>query len=120
MKLISPTIKRLAHDRAGGRCERCGRSGHRRNWELHVHHLTYERRGKELLSDVVVLCLNCHAEEHPQHDFVDRKEQKMRATERRPKKGKNGKSRWGNLRKLWKIEKRRMRSIADRIDRRRA
>jgi 5-methylcytosine-specific restriction endonuclease McrA len=41
-------------------CQRC----HRGDIKLHVHHLTYERRGEELPSDVVVLCEACHREEH--------------------------------------------------------
>lgn len=31
---------------------------------LSVHHRTYERRGSELLSDVIVLCTPCHAKFH--------------------------------------------------------
>ena len=37
------------------RCQVCNR-GQR----LHVHHRTYERRGCELLSDLTVLCEDCH------------------------------------------------------------
>jgi hypothetical protein len=39
----------------GNRCERCG-SSHR----LELHHLTYERLGRELLSDLELLCIDCH------------------------------------------------------------
>lgn len=42
------------------KCKKCGRS----DIELNVHHLTYERRGCELVSDVVVLCKACHLETH--------------------------------------------------------
>lgn len=38
-----------------GACEHCG-SIHR----LQVHHLTYERLGNELPSDLLVLCRDCH------------------------------------------------------------
>lgn len=31
---------------------------------LHVHHLTYERVGNELMTDLQVLCGTCHAREH--------------------------------------------------------
>ena len=31
---------------------------------LNVHHLTYERLGREKKSDLVVLCRDCHAIEH--------------------------------------------------------
>lgn len=34
------------------------------NEELHVHHLTYERRGYERLEDLETLCWRCHAKEH--------------------------------------------------------
>jgi hypothetical protein len=47
-------IKRIAH--ANGQCERCGIS----HDHLHVHHLTYERYGGELLSDLQALCPKCH------------------------------------------------------------
>lgn len=41
-------------------CQDCGAMG----VSLHVHHLTYERRGKERLSDVKVLCKSCHEKVH--------------------------------------------------------
>jgi hypothetical protein len=31
---------------------------------LHVHHLTYERLGKELLTDVTIICKPCHDKTH--------------------------------------------------------
>jgi ribosomal protein L34E len=42
------------------KCTKCGRG----DLSLHVHHLTYERRGHELNSDVTVLCEACHLEIH--------------------------------------------------------
>lgn len=42
------------------RCERCGKE----NSVLHVHHQTYERLGRELQSDLEVLCRPCHQKEH--------------------------------------------------------
>lgn len=47
-----PAIRR----RAGGRCERCNE----RTRRLEVHHLTYERFGRELLTDLQGLCEPCH------------------------------------------------------------
>lgn len=45
---------------AGGRqCHIC----HASLW-LDVHHLTYERRGEEFFSDLVVLCRRCHFSFH--------------------------------------------------------
>lgn len=31
---------------------------------LHVHHKTYERRGRERLDDLVALCGDCHKKHH--------------------------------------------------------
>jgi 5-methylcytosine-specific restriction endonuclease McrA len=31
---------------------------------LHVHHLTYDRQGREYLSDLITLCATCHSEVH--------------------------------------------------------
>jgi hypothetical protein len=36
--------------------------------ELHVHHLTYERLGKELIEDVQIICRKCHHKEHGRDD----------------------------------------------------
>jgi 5-methylcytosine-specific restriction endonuclease McrA len=55
--------KKFAKERlhkAGCQCSKCGRN----DITLQVHHLTYERRGHELPSDVVVLCKACHLEIH--------------------------------------------------------
>lgn len=35
----------------------------------HVHHLTYERFGNELLCDLVSLCSDCHQRCHPHRDL---------------------------------------------------
>lgn len=43
----------------GVACERCQSAR-----EIQVHHLTYARVGKELDSDLAVLCENCHRQEH--------------------------------------------------------
>jgi 5-methylcytosine-specific restriction endonuclease McrA len=40
---------------AGYRCQLCGGRG-----RLQVHHNTYERFGHELMSDLIVLCGDCH------------------------------------------------------------
>ena len=46
----------------GNRCERCGRVGS----ILHVHHITYARKGYEYKhpEDLEVLCKSCHEVEH--------------------------------------------------------
>jgi hypothetical protein len=43
-------------------CEDCGRNFFPQF--LSVHHLTYERLGHEMLTDLKVLCLACHATMH--------------------------------------------------------
>ena len=51
--------RRLGHNR----CERCPDAGPMKE-TLHVHHLTYERLGQELLSDVLIICRDCHKRIH--------------------------------------------------------
>lgn len=60
----------------GGRCQGCDRE----TWNLHVHHLTYERLGNERASDVWVVCPSCHLKFHPNH--------KQRVNKVRKKQGK--------------------------------
>ena len=45
-------------------CKRCGTDNH-----LEVHHLTYIRFGRELSSDLVTLCRNCHQAVHNHHGY---------------------------------------------------
>lgn len=49
-------------------CQECGKidpaRDKQRGSRLQVHHLTYERVGKERKKDVVVLCSACHASRH--------------------------------------------------------
>jgi 5-methylcytosine-specific restriction endonuclease McrA len=51
--------RRKALFKAKHKCECCGATE-----ELHVHHLSYKRLGKEPLSDLKVLCRNCHCNVH--------------------------------------------------------
>ena len=51
--------RKAALKRTGYRCQVCNRGR-----TLHVHHRTYERRGAELASDLIVLCDECHALYH--------------------------------------------------------
>jgi hypothetical protein len=53
----------------GRRCEACGVGWRKRRWFtskrwLTVHHVTYDRLGRELMSDVRVLCNRDHANAH--------------------------------------------------------
>ena len=43
-----------------GQCLACGTAGER----LDVHHVTYERLGREHLTDLVALCRGCHQNTH--------------------------------------------------------
>lgn len=49
----------VALDAAGRRCQLCNSPE-----RLQVHHRTYERRGEELPSDLIVLCNSCHSTFH--------------------------------------------------------
>lgn len=53
-------LRRLVMARADGVCERCERKA----GEWNVHHLTYDRLGCELLTDLVLLCRRCHQDVH--------------------------------------------------------
>lgn len=52
-------VRLQAVQRAGHRCEECGVRG-----RLEVHHLTYERLGRERDTDIAALCPACHRKEH--------------------------------------------------------
>lgn len=52
-------VRATALMRADNRCQLCN-SPH----QLHVHHRTYENRGRETSQDVIVLCKKCHAKFH--------------------------------------------------------
>lgn len=69
-------LKAAARQRSGGRCEDCRC---KLGKEAHLHHLTYERRGHELLADVRLICLPCHGHRHPRHTFLTMEEQARRA-----------------------------------------
>ena len=46
-------------DTRGRRCEKC-QAPERRGVKLDVHHETYEHKGCELDSELVILCYRCH------------------------------------------------------------
>lgn len=50
----------MAVARARNKCQLC----YRDDLPLHVHHRTYDRRGNEDPSDLIVLCSDCHAKFH--------------------------------------------------------
>jgi 5-methylcytosine-specific restriction endonuclease McrA len=57
--------RRHALERADHRCEACGNRE-----QLDVHHMTYENRGQELPSDLVVFCRSCHDQWHAGKKYV--------------------------------------------------
>ncbi len=54
------------------KCQRCGDGGRTEKMTayLEVHHITYERRGAELLEDLVTLCRRCHGWVHETNLFA--------------------------------------------------
>jgi hypothetical protein len=58
--------KRLeAIERAGGKCQLCNR-----NHCLHVHHRKYSTWGEEPITDLTVLCEDCHNKFSQQYDYI--------------------------------------------------
>lgn len=53
-----------------GLCENCGTRAAKE-----VHHKTYERLGRELLTDLTPLCSECHRAEHPR-DVASRQKER--------------------------------------------
>lgn len=53
-------VRRRALKRSGFRCQLCNAS----KTALHVHHRTYQNRGDERNTDVIVLCAGCHSTFH--------------------------------------------------------
>lgn len=52
-------IRQWALQRAGNKCEQCGKT-----YMLSVHHLNYNNLGKEHPEDLKVLCQECHERAH--------------------------------------------------------
>jgi hypothetical protein len=57
--------KRIMRAQCGQRCQVCNGPD-----RLHVHHRTYDRRGMENPSDLIVLCENCHDLFHANRKLV--------------------------------------------------
>lgn len=60
--------RRAVMKRCRYQCEGCHKQRAR-----HVHHLTYDRLGHELLEDLQALCHECHAAVHPHRKNLQRK-----------------------------------------------
>ena len=54
------TLRRIKMEAASHRCQICNSDA----GPLEVHHRTYERRGRERLDDLTVLCRRCHQSHH--------------------------------------------------------
>lgn len=66
----------LALKERGRLCEACACAKN-----LHVHHVTYERLGAEEVSDLRILCENCHDRLHIAFDESRKKRKKWRSLE---------------------------------------
>jgi 5-methylcytosine-specific restriction endonuclease McrA len=60
--------RRARLKRDGYQCQDCGISG----IALDVHHTTYDRLGRERMSDLVSLCRYCHKARHGKATIIDR------------------------------------------------
>jgi 5-methylcytosine-specific restriction endonuclease McrA len=58
--------RQAAIERAGGKCQLCGKSGVR----LTVHHNSYNNLGNEPPEDLIVLCWPCHDSHHQKTDQI--------------------------------------------------
>jgi|SRR5271166_6860765 len=81
MSAINKYLREFIRKRSNNVCERCGK----REAE-HMHHLTYERRHNELPEDIQHICIPCHKEYHPQHNFRCVDEQRLVAAAKRKRK----------------------------------
>jgi len=52
---------------------------------LEVHHLTYERIGMELLTDLAVYCIECHKKAHFKNDNSDWNKYLKHISDEKPK-----------------------------------
>lgn len=59
-------IRRAVIERAGGKCEGCGRRP-----ATQAHHLTYTHVGNEFLWELRAVCDSCHTRVHHQEDAAD-------------------------------------------------
>jgi 5-methylcytosine-specific restriction endonuclease McrA len=68
------TAREIVLERAGGRCEECGRippptkDGRR---ALHIHHLSYP--AIDTAANLRVLCSPCHRSNHTKREYLDAK-----------------------------------------------
>lgn len=53
-------VRKMMLKQSGHRCQLCNASDR----VLHVHHRSYENRGRETYTDLIVLCSVCHGQFH--------------------------------------------------------
>lgn len=63
--------REAAKARCGWRCQLCGVTGD--EMTLHVHHNTYRRFGRELETDLCVLCEECHGTFHDRAELAEQR-----------------------------------------------
>ena len=59
-------LKAKHHCAAYGTCETCGI----KNVQLQLHHRHYKTIGVEAISDLELLCINCHQQRHPNNIYI--------------------------------------------------
>lgn len=59
-------LRLFIFDIRNGKCEQCNTQLHKHSL-FHVHHITYERLGSEKISDLSLLCFECHEKVHKFH-----------------------------------------------------
>lgn len=57
-------MKESIRERDNYTCSDCGKNMSNDLYNLHTHHLTYERLGNEHPEDLVLLCADCHYKKH--------------------------------------------------------
>lgn len=60
-------------NKRGAKCEVCKFSP-KKHSELHLHHKTYRRWGKESQDDLQILCVNCHNDLHNKYTIYELEE----------------------------------------------
>lgn len=57
-------LKQLKLKQSNHKCQLCNSTTN-----LHLHHLTYDRLGNELITDLILLCSQCHQLQHDHYGY---------------------------------------------------
>lgn len=60
-------LRQFVFELRDGKCEQCGKQFKSHKESYHCHHVSYERLGSEKLSDLSLLCNECHTKVHKFH-----------------------------------------------------